>query len=67
MGPVFELFPVPVEVGEAAGLGEALIVGPAAVVEELEAVFKAPMSTPGGISGLSTKFRFAAVHEKGSG
>jgi len=54
MGPVCELFPVEVgELGEAAGLGMALPVGSAAVVEELEDVFEPPMSTPAGISGLS--------------
>ena len=72
MGPMCELFPV--EVGEGAGLGEALLVGPAVVVEgledvveELEDVVEEPMSTPGGISGLSTKCRFGAVHEKQNG
>ena len=73
MGPVCELFPV-----EGVGVEEALLVGPAVVVEgledvveeledvaeELEDVVEEPMSTPGGISGLSTKCRFGAVHEK---
>ncbi len=65
MGPVFELFPL--EVGESVGLGEVADAGTAVLVEVLEEVLEEPMSTPGGISGVSTKYKFGAVHEKRSG
>ena len=61
MGPVFE--PFHLEVGKTVGVGEALPVGPAGWVEELEGL----TSAPAGISGVSEKYRFATVHEKQSG